>query len=99
MQADKRDIFVVSIPSIGEIDVEVFLFLNNRISSYISTNWVTVKKKFLGTTINFMRDTKRYQLHFYVHLEQAYNADNTLKHCELLLTAIFWFLCDALVFT
>lgn len=26
-----------------------------------------------------MRDTKRYQLHFYVHLEQAYNADNTLK--------------------
>lgn len=46
MQADKRDIFVVSIPSIGEIDVEVFLFLNNRISSYISTNWVTVKKIF-----------------------------------------------------
>lgn len=76
MQADKRDIFVVSISSIGEIDVEVFLFLNNRISSYISTNWVTVKK-FLGTTINFMRDTKRYQLHFYAHLEQAYNADNT----------------------
>lgn len=26
-----------------------------------------------------MRDTKRYQLHFYVHLEQAYNGDNTLK--------------------
>lgn len=26
-----------------------------------------------------MRDTKRYQLNFYVHLEQAYNADNTLK--------------------
>lgn len=26
-----------------------------------------------------MRDTKRYQLHFYVHLEQASNADNTLK--------------------
>lgn len=46
MQADNRDIFVVSIPSIGEIDVEVFLFLNNRISSYISTNWVTVKKYF-----------------------------------------------------
>lgn len=73
MQADKRDIFVVSIPSIGEIDVEVFLFLNNFYKLSYS------KKKFLGTTINFMRDTKRYQLHFYAHLEQAYNADNALK--------------------
>lgn len=46
-----------------------------------------------------MRDTKRYQLHFYVHLEQAYNGDNTLKTLRAFINSNILVLCDALVFT